>query len=179
MTADFRLETARLILRDWRAGDVDDLLAVNADPETMAFLGPVMDRGEVVRLIADLQQRARHGHTFWALERKDDGRVIGWTGVIRALIPQIEDELEIGWRIARDCWRQGYAFEAASATLEWVRANRPGEPVVAITATGNAKSRALMDKLGMVHRPERDFVHPRLAPDDPLAPHVVYVKELR
>ena len=175
--AEFRLETERLILRDWRADDVDDLLKVNSDPEAMAFLGPVMDREQVARLIEDLQHRARHGHTFWAVERKSDGRVIGWTGVIRALVPQIENELEIGWRFARDCWRQGYGYEAAAATLEWIWANRPGEPAVAITAVGNAKSRALMEKLGMAHRPARDFIHPKLAPGDPLAPHVVYTMD--
>jgi RimJ/RimL family protein N-acetyltransferase len=175
--SEFRLETERLVLRDWRAEDVDDFLIVCSDPETMEFLGPVKDRQGVAELIADLQHRAQHGHTFWAVERKEDGRVIGFTGVIRGLVPQIENELEIGWRIARDCWRNGYAYEAATATLEWIWANRPGEPVVAITAEGNVRSRALMEKLGMTHRPERDFVHPKLAADDPLAPHVVYSKE--
>jgi RimJ/RimL family protein N-acetyltransferase len=175
--AEFSLETERLILRDWRAEDVDDLLVVNSDPETMEFLGPVMDRQDVARLIDDLQHRARHGHTFWAVERKEDGRVIGWTGVIRAIVPQIEGELEIGWRFARDCWRKGYAYEAAAATLEWIWANRPGEDAIAITAVGNAKSRALMEKLGMSYRSERDFVHPKLSPDDPLAAHVVYCME--
>ena len=177
MGAEFRLETERLTLRDWRADDVDDFLTVCSDPEVMEFLGPVMNRERVARLIGDVQQRARHGHTFWAVERKDDRRVIGWTGVIRALVPQIENELEIGWRIARDCWRKGYAHEAAAVTLEWIWANRPGEPAVAITAVGNARSRALMEKLGMTHRPERDFIHPKLAADDPLGPHVVYSME--
>jgi len=175
--AEFRLETERLTLRDWRTEDVDDFLIVCSDPETMEFLGPVKDRQGVAELIEDLQQRAQHGHTFWAVERKEDGRVIGFTGVIRGLVPQIENELEIGWRIARDCWRRGYAYEAAAATLEWIWANRPGEPAIAITAVGNVRSRALMEKLGMTYQPERDFSHPKLSPDDPLAAHVVYAKD--
>ena len=168
------IETERLVLRNWRAEDVDDFLIVCSDPETMEFLGPVMDRKGVADLIERQQQRALSGHTFWAMERKEDRRVIGWAGVIRGEAPAIENELEIGWRVARDCWRKGYAHEAAAATLAWIWANRPGESVVAITAVGNAKSRALMEKLGMAYQPGRDFDHPRVPEGDPLRRHVVY-----
>ncbi|WP_338446784.1 GNAT family N-acetyltransferase [Pelagerythrobacter marensis] len=173
--ADFRHETGRLWLRDWRDGDCDDFHRVCGDPRVMATLGPVMSRGETAKLIADLQDRAaRFGHTFWALERKSDGRVIGFTGLVRGNIAQIEGELEIGWRLAADCWGQGYAREAAEASLDWAKANRSGEPVVAITARANARSRALMERLGMTRRPERDFDHPRVPEGDPLRPHVLY-----
>jgi RimJ/RimL family protein N-acetyltransferase len=173
--ADFRLETERLVLRDWRAGDVDDFHRVCGDPAVMETLGPVMSREQTAKLIVDLQDRAaRFGHTFWALERKDDGRVLGFTGLIRGNIPETEGELEIGWRLAADCWGQGYAREAAEASLEWARANRPGEPVIAITAHTNTRSRALMERLGMTCRPERDFDHPKVPEGDPLRPHVLY-----
>ena len=168
------IETERLVLRDWRVDDVDDFLIVCSDPETMEFLGPVMNRAEVAEFIERLQHRARHGHTFWAMERKEDGRVIGFTGVIRGEAPAIENELEIGWRVARDCWRKGYAHEAAAATLEWIWANRPGERAVAITAVGNARSRALMEKLGMAYQQGRDFDHPKVPEGSPLRRHVVY-----
>ncbi len=176
--AEVRIETTRLVLRDWRADDVDDFLAVCSDPQVMEFLGPVMDRDGVARMIEDLQGRAaRDGHTLWAMERKDEGRVIGFTGVFRSNVPAIEGELEIGWRVASDCWRQGYAHEAAAATLEWIWAHRPGEPAVAITAVTNTRSRALMEKLGMSYQPGRDFDHPRVPPGSPLVRHVVYRKD--
>lgn len=173
--ADFRLETERLVLRDWRAADLDDFHRVCGDSAVMATLGPVMSRDETAELIANLQERAeRFGHTFWALERKDDGCVLGFTGLIRGNIPETEGELEIGWRLAADCWGQGYAREAAEAALEWARDHRPGEPVIAITAHGNARSRALMERLGMVRQPGRDFDHPKVPEGDPLRPHVLY-----
>ena len=175
---DVAIPTERMVLRDWRADDVDDFLRVCSDPQVMEMLGPVMDREGVARLIADLQDRAaRYGHTLWAMERKSDRRVIGFTGAIRGTAPEIEGEREIGWRVASDCWRQGYAYEAAAATLAWIAANRPGEHAVAITAVINQRSRALMEKLGMSYQPRRDFDHPRVPPGSPLVRHVVYRKD--
>lgn len=168
-------ETERLILRDWRGEDIDDFHRVCGDPRVMATLGPAMSRDQTAGLIADLRERARtFGHTFWAAERSSDHRVIGFTGLVRGNIPQTEGKLEIGWRFAADCWGKGYAREAAQAVLVWAQENREGEPVIAITAHTNARSRALMERLGMIHQPKRDFDHPKLAEGDPLRPHVFY-----
>lgn len=176
--AEFRLDTERLALRDWRSDDLDDFHRLGIDRKVMATLGPVMTREQSAALIADLQARAiNFGHTFWALERKGDNRVIGFTGLVRGKAPQIAGELEIGWRLASDCWGEGYATEAAKAALDWAFANRPGEPVIAITSVTNSGSRAVMERLGMKHRPERDFDHPAVPEGDPLRPHVLYDKE--
>ena len=175
MSAPFRLQSERLVLRDWREDDIDDLLQVCGDPAVMATIGPVRTRDEVAVLVGTLQECAASlGHTLWAMERCEDARVIGFTGLVRGQVPAIADQLEIGWRLVRDCWGQGLACEAARASLAWARANRPGELVVAMTARNNVRSRALMERLGMIYRPARDFAHPALAPDDPLRAHVVY-----
>ncbi len=177
--AEFRLETDRLLLRDWRNEDIDDFHRLGSDPLVMQTLGPLMSREQTAALIARLQQHAENfGYTFWPVERQQDARVIGWTGLIRSKVPAIEDEIEIGWRLASDCWRQGYAWEAAAAVLEWARNRKLSNRIVAITAEINERSRLLMERLHMVHRPERDFDHPGVAPDNPLQPHVVYEKEL-
>ena len=73
-----------------------------------------------------------------------------------------------------DCWGQGYASEAARAAIAWAREERPGEDVYAITSVINARSRAVMERLGMVHQPALDFDHPRVADDSPLKRHVTY-----
>ena len=173
--AEFRFETERLVLRDWREEDCDDLHALCRDPAVMATIGPVMDREEARAFLARLDARARDaGHTVWALERKSDGRVIGFTGIVRSIVPAIAGELEIGWRLASDCWRQGLAREAAEASLGWAAEHRPGERVVAITAVINTRSRALMERLGTMREPHRDFDHPAIEDSDPLRPHVVY-----
>jgi RimJ/RimL family protein N-acetyltransferase len=173
--AEFRLETQRLILRDWREDDLDALHALCSDPKVMATIGPLQDRETARAGLGRLMARtARAGHTFWALERKADERMIGFCGVARGTVPQIENEIEIGWRLASDCWGQSYAREAAEASLGWFAANRPGQPICAITSVGNVRSRGLMGRLAMRHVPSMDFEHPDVPEGSPLRPHVTY-----
>jgi RimJ/RimL family protein N-acetyltransferase len=175
---EFTLHTDRLILRDWCSDDLDAYAAIAADPKVMATLGPIKTREQSAALIADLEGRAAtFGHTFWAVERREDNRLIGHAGLVRGKTPQIAGELEIGWTLASDCWGKGYASEAARAALGWAWVNRPSEPVIAITSVINARSRAVMERLGMTHLPERDFDHPAVPEGDPLRPHVLYLKE--
>lgn len=173
--AEFRLETERLVLRDWRDEDLDALHGICSDPLVMATIGPVQDRATAQAGLERLKARtARDGHTFWALERKADGRVIGFCGIARGTVPVIADELEIGWRLASDCWGQSYAREAAEASIGWAAASRPGRPIFAITSVGNHRSRGLMERLGMKRDPAMDFDHPDVPEGAPLKPHVTY-----
>lgn len=172
--AEFRLDTERLVLRDWRDGDFGALHALCTCPQVMATIGPLHDEEKTGGLLARLQERAaRDGHTFWAMERKGDGRVIGFCGVSRGPVPPIEGLLEIGWRLAADCWGQSYAREAAQATLGWIARNRCGEAVCAITSVGNRRSRGLMERLGMHYRSDMDFDHPEVEAGA-LKAHVTY-----
>ena len=169
----FRLDTDRLVLRSWRADDATAFHAINSDPEVMATLGSVMSLDEVAALIVRMQGiEADHGHCFWAMEQRDDERLIGWCGAIVGSAGPIAGKREIGWRMARDCWGQGLVSEAARATIAWLFANRADESLWAITTSENRRSRAVMERLGMRYRPELDFDHPRLAADNPLLRHV-------
>ena len=134
-----------------------------------------------VDLIADLQNRSRRngGFTYWAIERKTDLRVIGCCGLDRGHEGTIFGELEIGWRLARDCWGEGYAREAALACLDWAIDRLPDRRVVAVTSRINTRSRRLMERIGMTHRPELDYEYEGIDVGDPLRPHVAYAKELQ
>jgi len=169
------IETERLILRSWREEDLGPFHAICSDPVVMATLGPIMSREETAALLDRARAgEAEHGHTFWACERREDARLIGWCGAIRGRLSPILGKVEIGWRLASDCWGHGYATEGAGATLDWLFANLADDTVWAITHTGNRRSRAVMERLRMNHRPELDFDHPNLGADDPLRPHVAY-----
>lgn len=170
------IATERLVLRGWRDADLDPFHAMCSDPRVMATLGPLMTRDETAALIARVEGiRAEHGYTFWALERRADGAFLGWCGVKPgADDTPIAGEIEIGWRVAADHWRQGYAREAAAATLDWVWANTDASHVAAITNTGNVSSWGLMERLGMVRAPEDDFDHPQVPDGNPLKPHITY-----
>ncbi|MBS0483226.1 MAG: GNAT family N-acetyltransferase [Proteobacteria bacterium] len=176
--AEVRLETERLILRSWRDQDREPFAGICADPKVMATLGPVMSRAQTDALIDwAIGHEAEFGHTFWALERRGDSRLVGWCGAIRGDAGPIDQKPELGWRLASDCWGQGYATEAARAGLAWCAANLPDPDVWAITWRGNLRSRAVMERLGMRYRADLDFLHPRLDQGDPLQPHVAYSLE--
>lgn len=172
---EFRLETSRLILREWCDSDFGALHSLCTDPSVMATIGPLHDEAKTEELLVRLQDRQReHGCIFWAMERQEDGRVIGFCGVSRGTIPRLQNKLEIGWRLASDCWGQSYAREAAEATLVWIGENHPDEAIWAITSVGNLRSRGLMERLGMRYRDDMCFNHPAVADGSPLKPHVTY-----
>jgi RimJ/RimL family protein N-acetyltransferase len=174
--AEFKLETKRLILREWRDDDCGPFLAINTDPRVMRFLGPAMTMEDIEKLVARLRElQATLGHCFWALERQEDAQLIGWCGLIRGgKNTPIEDKVEIGWRLGFDHWGQGYAREAASASLDWAFASLSDDRAWAITVTENAASWGLMERLGMVRHTDLDFDHPNLPEGSPLKRHITY-----
>ena len=167
------IETERLILRGWEDRDCAPFHAMGQDERVMATLGPLLWREETDALIDRLQGiLAANGYTFWAIERRSDGAFLGFCG----LKPGAEDtpiagEVEIGWRLAFEHWGQGYAREAAQASLDWAWANHI-QSVAAITTPGNVRSWGLMERLGMIRAPKDDFDHPKAI--DRLKAHVTY-----
>ncbi len=169
------IETERLRMRSWCDEDVAPFQAICSDPAVMATIGPPLDMDATAARIAWMRaHQAEQGHCFWALERQIDERLIGWCGVIRGDMDPVADMVEIGWRLARDCWGYGFATEAAHAAAAWAFANLPDEEIRAITWRGNVRSRAVMQRLGMRYCSDLDFDHPKLAAGDPLRPHVTY-----
>jgi RimJ/RimL family protein N-acetyltransferase len=170
------IETDRLILRPPVDTDRPAIAAVNGDPRVGAWLSGVQTRAEsdatVDRILAMI---AEHGFGFWAVERKADGAVIGLAGLLAmgADLPP-GPALEVGWRLSPDAWGHGYATEAARAAVDWGFATQDASEILAITAATNLKSQAVMQRLGMVRDPSADFLHPRLADDHPLRPHVTF-----
>lgn len=161
------IETERLLLRGWTDGDRAPFHGMCSDPRVMAFLGPLQSRAESDAAI-DRQRglQADLGHCFWAVERRTDGRFLGFCGLKPgAAETPIEGEIEIGWRLAFEYWGQGYAREAAAASLAWGWAQLPVDRIAAITVEANARSWSLMERLGMQRAAEDDFDHPAAIPE--------------
>ncbi len=170
------IETDRLILRGWRDSDIEPFHAMCNDPEVMRYLGPPMSR-EVAEESAARQNGflASHGYCFWAVERKAGGAFLGFCGIKPGPAgTPIADQMEIGWRLARDAWGQGYAREAAEASIVWAWANTGTPEIAAMTNIGNVRSWGLMERLGMIRDHASDFDHPAVAEGDPLRPHILY-----
>lgn len=172
----FRLETERLILREWHDADIDPFHTICSDPTVMATLGPLMTRDQVEATVTRMQRlQGELGHCFWAMERKADRRLIGWCGIIRGdADTPVSGKLEAGWRMTPAAWGKGYVTEAAIASVQWAFDHHDDEAVWAITTTENRASRAVMERLGMSHSPKLDFDHPNVATDSPLLRHVTF-----
>lgn len=168
------IETERLILRGWRDSDREPFHAMSQDERVMATLGPLLWRDESDAVIDRLQGFLdTHGYTFWAIERRSDGAFLGFCGLKPgAEETPIEGEIEIGWRLAHEHWGQGYAREAAQASLDWGWADLDVPGIAAITSVDNVRSWGLMERLGMVRAPQDDFEHRRAI--ERLRPHITY-----
>jgi len=178
--AEIAAETERLILRTWKPADRSEYARHVNTPEVGRHVGGVQSEAELTAAFERLEGYHRDtGHTFWAVERKSDGALLGFCGLKRANVPgtPVDGELEIGWRLRADAWGQGYAKEAAQASLDWAWANLDCDRVVSFTVPANAASWGLMERLGMTRRPDLDFAHPQFAPDHPLGQHITYVIE--
>lgn len=171
------IETERLILRAYREEDREPFAALNGDPRVGQWLGGTSDRAASDATMDRINLHiAEHGWGLWALERKADSRLIGFAGLatVKAGALPVGPAVEMGWRLIPEAWGEGFATEGALAALAWGRRNIDAEEIIAFTAQINAKSQAVMTRIGMVADPARDFDHPKLAEDHPLRRHVVY-----
>ncbi|MCB2067680.1 MAG: GNAT family N-acetyltransferase [Erythrobacter sp.] len=167
--AEFRVETERLVLRDWRAEDWAAFWQHTNTQAVMRWLGGVADDSMRAQVQARLEGYQRdHGHTFWVVERKADGELLGFCGLKRsnqAGGPQ--GMMEVGWRLREDAWGHGYAKEAAVASLSVAFDRFPVDEVIALTVPRNVASWGLMLRLGMQRREDLDFSCPDFDPEDP------------
>lgn len=174
------LETERLILRAFRDADREPWAVLNADPEVMRHFPATLTRPEADAVIDRVNAKiAASGVGFWALERKADGRFLGFAGLNRIAhdyLP-IFGEWEVGWRLARHAWGQGYATEAGAASLAHGFQKMGLPRILAYTAATNKPSEAVMRRLGMVRAANRDFEHPLVPRGHPVRPHIVYQKD--
>lgn len=172
---DIVLETGRLLLRRWRTSDIEPFMEHLNTRNVMRWLGGVQSQDKFDAAMKRLEGYDRDfGHTFWIVERKSDSEILGFCGLKRVNAPQpkLTGAHEIGWRLREDAWGQGYAKEAASASMDAAFSRWNAPFVVALTVAGNEPSWGLMKRLGMVHCPELDFHDPNYSDD--LNPTIVY-----
>lgn len=171
-----KLETTRLILREWQESDLEPFAAMNADDRVMEFFPSKLTRDETLSMVERIKARfAADQFCFWAVEEKATNEFVGFVGLGR---PHFEAKfmpcVEIGWRLAYGYWGKGYAPEAAREALRdgFERFSLP--EIVAFTAAINQKSIRVMEKIAMKRNVEDDFMHPFVEENHPLKPHVLY-----
>ncbi len=168
------ITTERLVLREWKQEDFPAFAAMNADPVVMEFFPAVLSPGESLNMFSRILEEYRQsGFCLYALERRCDCQWLGMLGLHQATFEaDFTPCVEIGWRLKKSAWGQGYASEAAVACLR-DGLLRLGIPTIySFTALPNERSRRVMERIGMVRVGE--FDHPALQEGHWLRRHVLY-----
>src|ERR1051326_7563580 len=152
-----RLETERLIMREWRDSDLDAFAGFYGDAEVMRYLsGQPMTRGDAWRSMASAAGHwVLRGYGLWVVERKSDGAVIGRVGLIR---PEGWPALEVGWTLGREFWGQGYATESARAAQNYAFLTRPVDKMISLIDPDNKASQAVAQRIGETCGPDFELV---------------------
>ncbi len=168
-------DTDRLALRVWAERHRAPFAAMNADPEVMRFF-PAMLTPKQTNAGVDiwLSQFAERGWSNWAVELRATGEFIGFIGlsVPRRQLP-CSPCVEIGWRLTRSVWGNGYATEGAKRCLRLGFERLDLSEIVSFTALTNLPSIAVMRRIGM-HNANADFEHPAVPEAHSLRRHCLY-----
>jgi RimJ/RimL family protein N-acetyltransferase len=168
------LITSRLRLRQWTDADLAPFAALNADPEVMRYFPATLTQAQSDEFAGYVRDTIeRHGWGLWAVEVTDGPPFAGFVGLNRVSFQaHFTPAVEVGWRLARPFWGNGYATEAATAALGFGFEQLDLDEIVSFTSTINEPSIRVMRRLGMTHDGAGDFDHPRA--HGPLRRHVLY-----
>jgi RimJ/RimL family protein N-acetyltransferase len=148
--ATTRLLTERVALREFTRGDVDDILALDGDPQVMRYIGDgstatrALAQAGIERVLARYAERTGLG--VWRATRRDDGSFVGWA----SLKPCGESsDIEVGYRLMRESWGRGFATELARAMLRRGFDSLGLDRIIGVTHPDNTASQRVLAKVGM------------------------------
>ena len=145
----FRIETERLIIREWSDSDLAPFLEIASDPEVMRYVGEgiVWTQAQVEEFVGRQRENVtKDGFCVGPLESKADGRLLGHCGIQYL---GTTGDVEVGWWLARGQWGQGFATEAGRGALSFAFDELNLDRVIAIAHPENKPSHRVMERLGM------------------------------
>ena len=150
------LETERLILRYIHEDDFDNLYRMNSDPLIMKYVGDGSTRSHE-QMINELGILISHytrkpGLGIWATILKSTNTFVGASGLVYY---DNTPEIEIGYRLLKEHWNNGYATEASIGLLKYGFNNIGVRKIVSSAHVENFASRRVMEKIGMRHLDDR------------------------
>ena len=169
------LQTSRLKLRQWKDSDLIAFAKLSADPEVMKFYPSTLKKNESDDLAYKIKGLiAQRGWGFWAVEEIKTKKFIGFVGLHKPTYDlPVTPCVEVGWRLAKEYWGNGYATEASNKSLDFAFNKLSLDTVYSFTSVANIKSRAVMERIGMVNI-NKNFEHPIIPKGHPLREHVLY-----
>jgi len=169
------LKTKRLLLRQWHDKDLPEFACLNADSAVMKYYPNTLNSQQSNAIAEKLRALiSERGWGLWAVETLSDNEFIGFVGLHKPVheLP-CTPCIEIGWRLAREHWGNGYATEAAIASVNFGFEELDLSEIFSFTSVTNTKSRKVMERLRMINQ-NMNFEHPVIPEASPLREHVLY-----
>lgn len=175
MLETIELKTNRLKLRQWKESDLPHFAEITADPEVMKYFPNPLSRTESDELAHKIQSLiSMQGWGLWAVEELKNNTFIGFVGLHKTL-PELPFSpcIEIGWRLSKKYWGNGYATEAAKEVIKHAFSVLNLSAIYSFTPVNNTRSRALIGRLEM-HNTHQNFEHPSISVGSPNKEHVLF-----
>jgi RimJ/RimL family protein N-acetyltransferase len=155
------VDTERLHLRRLQASDRDQMATVWADPDVWESLRPGQPHDPAAAAAETLERHLRHwdehGFGLWVAVDRSTGELAGWIGASHpTFVPELADEIEIGWTLRRSSWGRGLATEAARAAAEAATTHLSPARLISLILPTNTRSIGVAERLGM-HPAETAF----------------------
>lgn len=161
----FSLTTERLFLRHFHMLDSEPMYSIFGDAEVMRF-GDGIQTKDWVQVW--LRTCLEHYYQIWgfgpyAVVERSSKNLIGYCGLF--FFPDIggQAEVEIGYRLARSAWGNGYATEAARAVRDFAFDTLSIKRLIAMIDPSNIASIRVAEKIGMQYEKEvmfEGYTHP-------------------
>ena len=173
------LKTKRLILRPWNQEDFEPFAQLNADSRMMEYFPALLTKAESnERAKTNKKKIEDDGWGKWAVSIQGSTEFIGMIGLFKLEKKTFQvpfcPAVAVVWNIAVQHWGKGYATEGAKAAIEYAFQTLEFEEIVAFTVPQNARSRRVMEKIGMRYDPKDDFHHPNIPAENRFSRQVLY-----
>lgn len=170
----YLFQSERLGFRSWLAGDVEKMAAINSDPAVMEFFPGVQTREQTAEFVERMKNElAGKGFCYFATDKLENGEFIGFIGLSeKTFEADFTPCIDIGWRLKRNAWNQGFATEGAKKCLDYAFNELCLKKIYSMTPELNLRSERVMKKIGM--KKAGHFKHPELASDKRLESCFLY-----
>lgn len=162
-TDKFLFTSDRLGFRNWKSDDLTVMTQINTDPTVMEFLPIHQDEKKTLDFIDRMQRQfEKSSFCYFAVERLDTNELIGFIGLMEQNYPaDFTPCVDIGWRLAKAQWGNGFASEGAKACLNYAKNSLKIEEIYSIAPKINLRSERVMQKIGL--KKVKEFKHPLLS----------------
>ena len=173
--SNYLFTSPRLGFREWKISDLDPMAEICTDKEVMEFFPNPLSKEQTVDFITTRQRKfAKNGFCYYAVEILETTEFIGFIGLSKQEYNAGFETpfIDIGWRLSKSTWNNGYATEGAKRCLKYAFETLKLKTVYAIATANNDKSMRVMEKIGMKNHSA--FNHPLIADDSNLKECVAY-----